>query len=326
MVCTLGLTSCHRSNPPAQRATGEHVVPLPSPPIASAPATPAPSAPSAQAPIPSNGALLTPSPRREVAIAALSLGPIAPEELSGRTAIDIDGDAQADAVVTHEDHCVLIRQNPGGITAELLAPETADQSVQCLPLFALHGRTLVPVVATGHETDNGRSETWTSIALFAATPMHAAVNVWEHRVPTNNGDDAVASAFVPLPDGTLAASSSLGDDRPAGASGSFHAVLRWNGAQNRFDQISCWQPTRPTASPAAMPGCTGTPGASFHLRVAEQLEAPRSSAEFPAGTRLTVLAPGTLTRGEARLHCVSTPSGDVGYAFLTASELSGCGN
>lgn len=66
--------------------------------------------------------------------------------------------------------------------------------------------------------------------------------------------------------------------------------------------------------------CSAVVRAAVHLRPAEQEKS--AGPEFPAGTRLEVLAPGKLTRKGLNIYLArATATGTTGYVFLSGGEL-----
>lgn len=206
---------------------------------------------------------------------------------------------------------------------ETLGTQSQPENTVCGAPLSVGGRWLIPITGNGHETDEGRSFTWEEAALIAFPNGGASAEAWGSRVEENNGNGGGEYHFEALGSDAVLISALMGDATPPGQSGPMFQVLKWDASADSFVTASCWQATRPTAAPTGATACAVTLASSFHLRETQSLSRENASS-FPGGTAVSVLAAGTLQRGEAKLHCVRVPSGQVGYAFVTPSEARGC--
>lgn len=233
--------------------------------------------------------------------------------------VDLDGDGQVDQVFNDPPRVVRHGRDP-----EALSLDSADQSNVITGRLPLGGRIFVVVEGVGHEVDHdapggARSYTWGGVGLFEFRPGEGARVAWEFRTEANQVDPA-SWRFAPQSDGTILATSTLGDD------GLPHTAVTARLARTAagdLHAVTCWQPALPSIAETP---CTTTVRSSFHLRLTETMRPSESAPSYPAGTRVTVLQRGTVRRGAATLSCVRLPdeAGSVGWAFVTDAERARC--
>jgi hypothetical protein len=235
--------------------------------------------------------------------------------------VDLDDDGAADA---YDPATCRVRRRRGGRAVEVaLGTRSQPENSECFAPLRVGRRWLFPVRGRGHETDEGRSSSWVE-ATLALLPADAdSADAWTSRFEDNDAHPAGDYAFASLGPDAVVISANVGDVTPAGQVGPMFQVVRWEAVAQRLVTASCWQPARPAAVPAVVPGCTARPGAALRLRDTETLRAD-GAATIAAGTALDVLSVGTMRRGAATLHCVRAPDGQVGYAFVLPGELTGC--
>lgn len=250
---------------------------------------------------------------------ALPASPAAPD--GAVTTADLDLDGTPDAYLASS--CTVARHLAAGWVSVVLGTNSQPENTECGAPIRVAGHWLIPITGHGHETDEGRSDTWEEAALVGFPSDDARLDVWTSRVEKNNGDSGGEYRFEALGDDAVLVSAQMGDAAPPGQSGPMFQVVRWSAAAQRFTAASCWQVTRPTAAPSGAAACTVTLSSSFHLRDTQTLSHENTS-EFPAGTAVAVLGAGTLQRGEATLHCVRTSDDQVGYVFVTPAEAQTC--
>lgn len=249
--------------------------------------------------------------------------PRTPAEPRADSVIDLDGDGRRDRV--YNDPARVIRQTASGPQEEELRLESAENNSHITSQFTLDRLPALVVMASGHEVDHDtpgrpRSYTWGSVGVFQFAVGAPARRVWEFRSEFNQGDDPEDWRFAPQPDGSILATSTLGDD---GVRGAAVSTLLVRNRQGVFEPTTCWQ-TSPLAAPE--PPCETTLGAGGRLRVTERTRPGPNAGSVRAGSRVTVLRRGTVRRGVATLSCVRV-HGSVegpGWAFVTDAERARC--
>ncbi len=248
--------------------------------------------------------------------------PAAPEPPQGADLTrDLDLDGTPDAYVASS--CTVARHVARGWVSVALGTRSQPENTVCGAPLSVGGRWLIPITGNGHETDEGRSHTWEEAALIAFQGDAASTEVWNSRVEENSGHPGGEYRFEMLGSDAVLISAQMGDATPQGQSGPMFQVLRFDPNTRHLSTSSCWLTTRPSEAPTGAKMCTVAVGSSFHLRDTQTLSSENTSS-FPAGSSLAVLARGTLRRGEATLHCVRAPDGQVGYAFITPAEAQVC--
>jgi len=262
-----------------------------------------------------------------VALGASSLATaqprVAPTDPPADSVIDLDGDGRADRVYNNDAR--VVRQSASGPTDEDLRLESASDGTHIASQFTLDRLPALVVMASGHETDHDtpgrlRSYTWGSVGVFTFAVGAPARRVWEFRAEFNQADDRYDWRFAPQPNGSIIATSTLGDD---GVRGAAVSALLVRNRQGVFEPTTCWQ-TSPLTAPE--PPCETTLRAGGALRVTERTRPGPNASTVRAGARVTVLRRGTVRRGAATLSCVRV-HGSVdspGWAFVTDAERARC--
>jgi hypothetical protein len=236
--------------------------------------------------------------------------------------VDLDGDGRPDRV--YLDDARVVRQTANGPLEERLRLESAEDDNHVTAQLAVGGRVLLVVQGSGHEVDHDgprtRSYTWGSVGVFEFAARGPARLLWEFRSEFNAQDDHEDWRFAAQPDGSLLATSTLGDDGAQGTEVTARLVRNRDGV---FEPATCWDAS-PPASPE--PPCETTLAAGGSLRVTERMRPGPNATEVPAGTRVTVLRRGTVRRGAATLSCVRFGAGvvNLGWAFVTDAERARC--
>lgn len=236
--------------------------------------------------------------------------------------VDLDGDGRPDRV--YNDDARVVRQAANGPLEEELRLESAEDNNHVTAQLTFGSRTALVVQGTGHEVDHDgartRSYTWGSVGVFEFPAGGAARRVWEFRAEFNAQDDHEDWRFAPQPDGSLLATSTLGDDGAQGTEVTSRLVRNREGV---FEAVTCWDASPPAAPE---PPCETTLAAGGSLRVTERMRPGPNATGVPAGTRVTVLRRGTVRRGTAMLSCVRFGASIVylGWAFVTDAERARC--
>ncbi len=236
--------------------------------------------------------------------------------------VDLDGDGRLDRVFN--ERARVVRQTASGPLEEDLRLAHAQDNPHVTGQFTLDGRPALVVMAPGHDDDfdpfGTHSDNWGSVGVFQFTAGAPARRVWEFRSEFDRRDDFRDWRFVPQHDGSVLATSQIGDDGVRRAAVSTRLVRN---NEDVFAQSTCWQ-RPPLAEP--QPPCETTLVAGGGMRSTELTRpGPNTSIMLP-GMRVTVLLWGTTRHGAATLSCVQlrVRPDVMGWAYVTDADRARC--